>query len=80
MRRLVDELRSAWQVSIRRACTALPFERSTCHYRSKRPDPTALKQRMREICETRVRYAYRRVHVLLRREGCEVNVKRVRRL
>ena len=80
MRRLVDELRSAWQVSIRRACTALPFERSTYHYRSKRPDPTALKQRMREICETRVRYGYRRVHVLLRREGWEVNVKRVCRL
>jgi putative transposase len=80
MRRLVDELRSAWQVSIRRACTALPFERSTYHYRSKRADPTALKQRMREICETRVRYGYRRVHVLLRREGWEVNVKRVCRL
>lgn len=80
MRRLVDEVRSAWQVSIRRACTALPFERSTYHYRSKRPDPTALKQRMREICETRVRYGYRRVHVLLRREGWEVNVKRVCRL
>ena len=80
MRRLVDELRSAWQVSIRRACTALPFERSTYHYRSKRADPAALKQRMREICETRVRYGYRRVHVLLRREGWEVNVKRVSRL
>ena len=80
MRRLVDELRSAWQVSIRRACTALPFERSTYHYRSKRSDPTALKQRIQEICETRVGYGYRRVHVLLRREGWEVNVKRVCRL
>ena len=63
MRRLVDELRSAWQVSIRRACTALPFERSTYHYRSKRSDPTALKQRIQEIYETRVGYGYRRVHV-----------------
>ena len=35
---------------------------------------------MREICETRVRYGYRRVHVLLRREGWDVNVKRVCRL
>jgi putative transposase len=80
MRRLVDEVRSAWQVSIRRACRVIEFDTSTYHYRSKRPDPTALKQRMREICETRVRYGYRRVHVLLRREGWEVNVKRVCRL
>lgn len=69
MRRLVDELRSAWQVSIRRACFALPFDRSTYHYRSRRQDDSALKQRIREICETRVRYGYRRVHVLLQREG-----------
>jgi putative transposase len=80
MRRLVDELRSAWQVSIRRTCATLTFERSTYHYRWKRPDPSALKQRIREICETRVRYGYRRIHVLLRREGWEVNVKRVCRL
>lgn len=80
MRRLVDELRSAWQVSIRRACRALPFDRSTYHYRSRRQDDSALKQRIREICETRVRYGYRRVHVLLQCEGWEVNVKRVCRL
>jgi putative transposase len=47
----------------------------TYHYRSKRPDPTALKQRMQEICETRVRCGHRRVRVLLRREGWDVNVK-----
>lgn len=80
MRRLVDEVRSAWKVSIRRACRALPFDRSTYHYRSKRQDSTALKQRIREICETRVRYGYRRVHVLFQRDSWEVNVKRVCRL
>ena len=35
---------------------------------------------MREIAETRVRYGYRRIHVLLRREGWDVNAKRVYRL
>ena len=35
---------------------------------------------MKEIAETRMRYVYRRIHVLLRREGWPVNVKRVRRL
>lgn len=35
---------------------------------------------MREIAETRVRYGYRRIHVLLRREGWDVNAKRIYRL
>ena len=40
----------------------------------------ALKLGIREICETRVRYGYRRVHVLLRREGHDINEKRTRRI
>ena len=39
-----------------------------------------MKQRIKEICETRVRFGYRRVHVLLQREGWKVNQKRIRRL
>ena len=35
---------------------------------------------MREIAETRVRYGYRRIHVFLRREGWDVNAKRIYRL
>jgi len=43
--------------------------------------PTSnLKLRIKEICETRVRYGYRRVHVLLRRDGWAVNPKRIYRL
>jgi len=37
-------------------------------------------KRIREICETRVRYGYRRVHVLLDREGWGINVKKVYRI
>ena len=39
-----------------------------------------MRKRTREIAETRMRYGYRRIHVVLRREGWHVNVKRVRRL
>ena len=40
----------------------------------------AVAKRIREICETRVRYGYRRVHVLLDREGWGINVKKVYRI
>lgn len=69
-----------WQVSIRRACAALEFDRSTHHYRSCRPDQAPLAARIKTICETRVRYGYRRVQVLLRREGWTINQKRTRRI
>ena len=39
------------------------------YYKSRRPGQAALEHRIKEICQTRVRYGYRRVHVLLRREG-----------
>ena len=67
-------------MSIRRACRLIEFDTSTYHYRSRRPDQAALKARMKEITETRVRYGYRRVHVLLRREGWHVNHKRTYRI
>jgi putative transposase len=77
---MVDLVRDVWRVSIRRACQALPVDRSTYHYRSKRTGQAPLLKRIREIAETRVRYGYRRIHVLLKREGWRVNEKRVWRL
>jgi putative transposase len=79
-REMVDHARTVWQVSIRRACRGLPVERSTYNYRSRRAGQAPLSKRIREIAESRVRYGYRRIHVLLRREGWSVNVKRVCRL
>ena len=67
-------------VSVRRACSVLWFGRSTCQYKSRRIDPAALKKRIKEICQTRVRYGYQRVHYVLRREGWEINVKKVYRI
>ena len=68
-RELVDECRSDWGVSIRRDCRVLEMDTSSYHYRSRRPDQAGLESRIRAICQTRVRYGYRRIHVLLQREG-----------
>lgn len=54
--------------------------RSSYHYKFLGDDQADLKQRIREIAETRVRYGYRRIQILLRREGWAVNAKRVYRL
>lgn len=71
---------SDWAVSIRTACGAIGFDRSSFHYKSRRTDQAAVAKRIREICETRVRYGYRRVHVLLDREGWGINIKTVYRI
>jgi putative transposase len=76
----VDGVRGEWGVSIRRACRVLDVDTSTYHYKSRRPEQAGLERRIREICQTRVRYGYRRVHVLLRREGWRVNHKKTRRI
>ena len=55
---MVDHARSTWRVSIRRACRALPVERSTYHYRSRRAGQAQLTERIMEIAATRVRYSY----------------------
>jgi putative transposase len=67
-------------VSARRACGVLCAERSSYAYKSRRDAQAHLRKRIREIAETRVRYGYRRVHVLLRREGWKLNHKRTYRL
>lgn len=54
--------------------------RSTVRYVSLRPVQQALRHRLRELAEVRVVYGYRRLHVLLRREGGAVNAKRVYRI
>jgi putative transposase len=73
-------MRANWQVSIRRACAVIRFDPRTYRYKSRRPGQAALEQRIREICQTRVRFGYRRVHVLLKREGWEINAKKTYRI
>ena len=56
MRELVRGMCSDWAVSIRTACGAIGFDRSTFHYKSRRADQAAVEKRIKEVCETRVRY------------------------
>lgn len=73
-------MQSAYKVSIRRSCEVLTLQRSVFYYQSVKNDDKALRQRIHEIANTRVRYGFRRIHVLLQREGWRVNHKKVYRL
>jgi putative transposase len=79
-RDIVGVLRGAYEVSERRACSAMGFGRSSHRYRSQRDPQVALRMRLRDLAATRVRYGYRRLHLLLQREGWSVNHKRTYRL
>ena len=74
------DLQAAYRVSERRACAVIGLGRSSHRYRPVRRDDAALRGRIREIAESRVRYGYLRIHTLLRREGWHVNHKRVYRI
>jgi putative transposase len=79
-RAAVQFFRAGFRVSERRACRVAAVPRSSCRYRSVATDQTPLRIRLRDLAAARVRYGYRRLHVLLRREGWRVNHKRVYRL
>jgi putative transposase len=79
-RDVVAHLRVAYDVSERRACKTTGFERSSQRYRTRRDPQTALRIRLKDLAAVRVRYGYRRLYVLLRREGWAVNHKRIYRL
>jgi len=79
-REVVGHLRTAYEVSERRACAAMGFPRSTCRYRSQRQEDPTIQTRLIELAAERPRFGYRRLHVLLRREAITVNHKKVYRL
>ena len=67
-------------VSERRACDVIGVDRSSMRYRSRRGCDAVVRLRIRELAAQRRRFGYRRLHVLLTREGCRMNQKRFRRL
>jgi putative transposase len=79
-REAVVHLRSAFEVSERRACSALGTDRTSVRYRSRKPDDAAVRTRLRELASVRRRFGYRRLHILLTREGLVMNHKKLRRL
>jgi putative transposase len=73
-------LRVCYQVSERRVCRIMGLWRGTCRYESVADEQAALRIRLRDLAYSRASYGYRRLHVLLQREGWHVNHKRVYRL
>jgi len=71
---------ACYEVSERRACEVLGLSRASCRYRSKADEQAALRIRLRDLAYSRASYGYRRLHVLLQREGWRVNHKLVYRL
>jgi putative transposase len=76
----VDYLQACYRVSERRACEVLTLGRSSYRYHSVADEQAALRIRLKDLAQARVSYGYRRLHVLLQREGWAVNHKRVYRL
>ena len=66
--------------SQRKACALVGIDPKTYCYRSTRPDDEGFRKRLRELASERRRFSYRRLHILLKREGAVVNHKKVYRL
>lgn len=73
-------LKTFYKVSVRRACRLVWFRRATFLYQSRRPEQAYLRKRIKEIASEKPRYGYRRITILIRREGLAVNTKRVYRI
>ena len=66
--------------SQRRACALVGIAPRAFRYQSSRPDDAGLRQRLRELSSERRRFGYRRLHLLLKREGIAVNWKKLYRI
>ena len=67
-------------MSERRACRVIDADRKSVRYRSTRADDAELREKLRELANRRRRFGYRRLHILLRREGVMINRKKTQRL
>ena len=76
-RETVSYLREAYPVTIRRACEVAITARSSYHYRSRKDRQNHVRMPLRDLAYSRVSYGYRRLHILLQREGWMINHKRV---
>ena len=79
-RHVVDYIVSHHGLSKRRACRLIKQTRSTQYYQSIKDPRDDLRRRMRDIAYTRIRYGYRRIHVLLKREGWTLGKNQMYRL
>ncbi|MFN7539180.1 MAG: IS3 family transposase [Bacteroidota bacterium] len=77
---LVQKLKDQYKVSTQKACQAMMLNRAAWYYKSTKRSDKAVRSRIVEIANTRIRYGVNRIHVLLRREGWKDNKKRVHRI
>ncbi|WP_099186369.1 IS3 family transposase [Sphingobium fuliginis] len=79
-REAVSHLQACYGMSERRACRVIGADRGSVRYRSTRDDDADLREKLRELANQRRRFGYRRLHILLRREGVMINRKKTQRL
>jgi len=79
-REAVAHLCNAHGVSQRRACSALQVDRSSVRYQSKRGNDAELRDAIKRVARDRRRFGYRRINVMLQREGIHMNHKKLRRI
>ena len=79
-RAVITHLVEAHGLYERRACRLAGLNLSTWQYRARRQERSALRERLKELASQRRRFGYRRLHVLLRREGWRINHKAVHRM
>jgi putative transposase len=80
MREAVAHLQASLGMSERRACQVVGADRKSVRYRSTRPGDADLRERLRALAAERRRFGYRRLQILLRRDGVLVNRKKTQRL
>ena len=76
----VAHLEARMGLSERRACSIVGADRKMIRYRSCRPPDTELRARLRDLANQRRRFGYRRLFILLRREGEPSGINRIHRL
>lgn len=79
-RQAVAHLQATLGMSERRACAVVGADRTSMRYRSCRADDGDLRSRLRDLAQQRRRFGYRRLHILLRRDGITINRKKTQRL
>jgi len=80
MRFLLVDVRAAYNLAKRRAFRLIQIPTRTAYYRSRKKTWDELRIRLRDLAAVGAWYGYRRLHVLLRREGWKVNHKLVWRI
>jgi putative transposase len=78
-RKAVAHVVTVHGVSQRRACEVLEVDRSSIRYRNIRPDAAAEREAMKAVAAERRRFGYRRIHIMLERQGIVMNLKKLRR-